>query len=436
MAEVPMRAPQSDDKAGHHLGLARQAELAWGATDPLTRQADEQAAQQADAHYNTLTRRAQAQFLALLPISSPEDLGRIPADFPAYHKRKQHPARFLEDFVNAATRTSKRQPAEPYHFLWMLAVVPDQSLRAYVDQHIVKAGLDWRAGKQVFLRREMEPAAHVVLALRPLKMRPVTTPGSADSVESFAQRWIPEIEALQVNRDSLLVKLLFAMQLQHMKADLTKIEPAVFDSSVSFEQMVSEIKGLRFAVPPNVEDRAKPSSTPQRPSAPAPTKDNLNKGCEYCQKLGKTFWWKHQKDKCFLLHPELRPSREPTVLLQQFQELEQEVLAKNNPEPSVLTGALVTGNTTRLQAVKRRAAEELEKKYAKFRKGTFQCKVLNCMLLGLDVLSKLGIGLTGLIEDLAVETEVEADQDVELLIPEEAGPLCDIPSAIDQEVAR
>ncbi|KAL7748139.1 hypothetical protein RI367_006495 [Sorochytrium milnesiophthora] len=278
-------------------------------------------------------------------MASPEDLGRLPADFPAYDKRKQHPAKFLEDFANAATRTCKRQPAEPYHFLRMLAVLPDQSLRAYVDQHIVKAGLDWRAGKQVFLRREMEPAAHVELALRLLKMRPVTTPGSADLVESFAQRWIPEIEALQVNRDSLLVKLLFAMQLQHMKADLTRIEPAVFDSSVSFEQMVSEIKAL---------------------SAPAPTKENLNKGCEYCQKLGKTFWWKHQKDKCFLLHPELRPSREPTVLLQQFQELEQEVLAKNNPEPSVLTGALVTGNTTRLQAVKRRVAEELETKYAKF----------------------------------------------------------------------
>ncbi|KAL7747661.1 hypothetical protein RI367_006950 [Sorochytrium milnesiophthora] len=367
MAEVPTRAPQSADEARHHLELARQAvqvafERVWVATDPPTRQAAEQAAQQAEARYNTLTRMAQAQFPALAPMASPEDLGRLPADFPAYDKRMQHPAKFLEDFANAATRTCKRQPAEPYHFLRMLAVLPDQSLRAYVDQHIVKAGLDWRAGKQVFLRREMEPAAHVELALRPLKMRPVTTPGSADSVESFAQRWIPEIEALQVNRDSLLVKLLFAMQLQHMKADLTKIEPAVFDSSVSFEQMVSEIKALRFAVPPNVEDRAKPSSTSQRPSAPAPTKENLNKGCEYCQKLGKTFWWKHQKNMCFLLHPELRPSREPTVLLQQFQELEQEVLAKNNPEPSVLTGALVTGNTTRLQAVKRRAAEELEKK--------------------------------------------------------------------------
>ncbi|KAL7745989.1 hypothetical protein RI367_008701 [Sorochytrium milnesiophthora] len=367
MAEVPARAPQSADEARHHLELARQAvqvafERVWVATDPPTRQAAEQAAQQAEARYNTLTRMAQAQFPALAPMASPEDLGRLPADFPAYDKRKQHPAKFLEDFANAATRTCKRQPAEPYHFLRMLAVLPDQSLRAYVDQHIVKAGLDWRAGKQVFLRREMEPAAHVELALRPLKMRPVTTPGNADSVESFAQRSIPEIEARQVNRDSLLVKLLFAMQLQHMKADLTKIEPAVFDSSVSFEQMVSEIKALRFAVPPNMEDRAKPSSTPQRPSAPAPAKENLNKGCEYCQKLGKTFWWKHQKDKRFLLHPELRPSREPTVLLQQFQELEQEVLAKNNPEPSVLTEALVTGNTTRLQAVKSRAAEELEKK--------------------------------------------------------------------------
>ncbi|KAL7751266.1 hypothetical protein RI367_003125 [Sorochytrium milnesiophthora] len=317
MQDVPVRAPQTGDEARTLLEQARMAvklaiEHVWTATNEATRLEAEQLAEQAERRFGVLLRMAQVQFPELAPTQDfgADDFGTLPANFKAYNKLETHPARFLDDFAAAATRTCRRHPAEQYHFVRMLAVIEDPALRAFVDGHIVKPGLDWRSGKQLFLRREMEPAAHIKFALRPLKMEPIRTPGSADSVESFAERWVSEIEAMQVSRNSLLAKLLFAHHLRFMETALI--------------ETIAKIKALRFAVPPKaVQDEKTPLPT-EKSNSVAPNKDRIGKGCEHCHQEGMPFWKGHSKEKCFFLHPELKGRPGPKVLLQQFQELEQE----------------------------------------------------------------------------------------------------------------
>ncbi|KAL7745994.1 hypothetical protein RI367_003123 [Sorochytrium milnesiophthora] len=218
---VTKREPFSSRRVALKLAFER----VWTAPNEATRLEAEQLAEQAERRFGVLLRMALVQFPELAPTQDfgADDFGTLPANFKAYNKLETHPARFLDDFAAAVTGTCRRQPAEQYQFVRLLAVIEDPALRAFVNGHIVKPGLDWRSGKQLFLRREMEPAAHIKFALRPLKMEPIRTPGSADTVESFAERWVSEIEAMQVSRNSLLAKLLFAHHLRFMETALIEV---------------------------------------------------------------------------------------------------------------------------------------------------------------------------------------------------------------------
>ncbi|KAL7745993.1 hypothetical protein RI367_008694 [Sorochytrium milnesiophthora] len=355
--------PLTPDEARRRVRLAelavQQAKNAlWSAGENLeSLNAAQNAIRLAEARLDSFREMAVSLFPELAQPPTPPAitnetlvLGHLPRETPTYVKGRICPAEFLDDYADHATRSCTRQPAEGFHWQRILAVIPNPSLRQFITSAIVKPGLDWPTGRQLFLRREMEPGALISHLLDGLRLPPITKAGVAESVQAYTERWLPRLDELRIPRNSFLAKLLLAWQLRTLAGALAETEGAIFNDEAPIDAIIQPLRNRRFHLPKVTAS-----------------------------------WKSHGEEQCFVLHPdkliafrekhkqvvpkvlaaiqEYRESGDLPVQLTRMRAKEvpgafdilfiEEVEHGDQTTPAVLTHQVITGNMQRQNTRKR-----------------------------------------------------------------------------------
>ncbi|KAL7751451.1 hypothetical protein RI367_002909 [Sorochytrium milnesiophthora] len=110
---------------------------------------------------------------------------------------------------------------------------------------IIDRALDWPSVKELFPRREMEPATYIGPLLDILKIAPITKSCVAESVQSYTGGWLPNLEKLCVPRNPFLTKLPLTRQLRTRAGALAEAEEAIFNDGAPIDAVIQPLRNRR-----------------------------------------------------------------------------------------------------------------------------------------------------------------------------------------------